>query len=71
MTSHNVMFIDVNGALYHVALNQNRNAVFICSVDACFIFAEQINIFMQPLYKAFILYYKIKYSYCIPRKNPS
>ena len=26
MTSHNVAFIDVIGALYHVALNQNWDA---------------------------------------------
>ena len=28
MTSNNVTFIDVIGALYYVALHQNRNAVF-------------------------------------------
>ena len=52
MTSHNVTFIDVTG----VSLNQNRDAVFIWSVDMCFIFIKQINlIFMQPIYKAVIL----------------
>ena len=49
-------FIDVVGALYHVALHQNRNAVFIWSVEMCFIFVEQINvIFMRLLYDAVIL----------------
>ena len=37
MTSHNVTFIDVIGALYRIALNQHRNKVFIWSVDICFI----------------------------------
>ena len=37
MTSHNVTFIDVISALYHIASNQNRNAVFMWSVDICFI----------------------------------
>ena len=36
---------------------QSYNAVFICSVDVCFIFIEQINfIFMPLLYEAVILY---------------
>ena len=53
MTSHNVTLIDVIGTLYHFALEQNRNAVFIWSVDVCFIFIEQINvIFRRPLYEA-------------------
>ena len=55
-SSCNITFIDVTGVLYYVALNQNWNAVFIWSVDMCFIFIEQINvIFMQPLYAAVIL----------------
>ena len=33
MTSHNVTFIDVIGLLDYVALNQNRNAVFISSPE--------------------------------------
>ena len=50
MTSHNVTFIDIIGALYNVALNQNQNAVSIWSVDVRFIFFEQINVkFMWPL----------------------
>ena len=49
-------FIDVIGALDHVAVDENRNAVFIWSVDMCFMFAAQINvIFMRPLYEAVIL----------------
>ena len=56
MTSDNVTLTDVIGVLYHVALNQNRNAVFIWSVDLWFIFIEQINIiFMRPVYDAVIL----------------
>ena len=48
-------FIDVIGVLYHVALYQNRNAVFIRSVEMCFIFVEQINvIFIRPLSEAII-----------------
>ena len=47
---------DVVGALDHVALDENRNAVFICSVEMCFMFVAQINvIFMRPLYEAVIL----------------
>ena len=37
MTSHNITFIDVISRLYHVVSNQNRNAVFMWSVDMCFI----------------------------------
>ena len=49
ITSQNITFIDVIGALYHIASNQNRNAVFIWSVDAWFIFIEQITvIFIDP-----------------------
>ena len=48
MTSSNVV-----GALDHVALNENRNAVCIWSAAICFIFVAPINvIFMRPLYKA-------------------
>ena len=49
-------FIDVIGALDHVALDENRNAVFIRSVEMYFMFIAQINvIFMRPLYEAVIL----------------
>ena len=42
--------------LDHIALNENRNAVFIWSAEMCFIFVAQINIiFMGPLYEAVIL----------------
>ena len=55
MTSRNV-FIDVIGALDHVAFNENQNAVLFLSVEMCFIFVAQINvIFMRPLYEANIL----------------
>ena len=37
-------------------LDENRNAVFIWSVQVCFMFVVQINvIFMQPPYEAVIL----------------
>ena len=39
--------------LDHVALFENRNAVFIWSVDICFIFVAQINVmFVRPFYEA-------------------
>ena len=40
MTSRKLLlyYIDVIGALDHVALNENRNAVFVCSIEMCFIF---------------------------------
>ena len=39
-----------------LAFNENRYAVFIWSVEMCFIFVAQINvIFMRPLYEANIL----------------
>ena len=45
MTSRNVLLLTSL-----VRLHQNRNAVFIWSVEMCFIFVEQINvIFMRPL----------------------
>ena len=54
MTSRS--FIDVVGALDHVAFNENRNTVFIWSAEMGFIFVAQINvIFMRPLYEANIL----------------
>ena len=37
MTSHNVTFMEVISALYHVASSQNRNAAFIWSADMCLI----------------------------------
>ena len=59
MTPDNVTLhssIDVIGVLYHIELHQNRNAVFIWSLEMCFIFVEQINIIvMRPLYEAVIL----------------
>ena len=46
-------FVNVVGALDHVALNENRNAVCIWSHAMCFIFVTPINvIFMRPLYEA-------------------
>ena len=40
----------VVGALDHVALNENRNAVFIWSAAMCLIFVAPINvILMRPL----------------------
>ena len=48
-------FRDVRCALRRVALNRNRNTVFIWSLDMCFIFFDQINvIFMRPHYEAVI-----------------
>ena len=42
--------------LDHIALYENRNVVFIWSVEMCFIFVAQINvIFMWSLYEAVIL----------------
>ena len=52
MASDDVMsrsFIDVTGTLYHVALHQNGNAIFIWSVEMCFIFVEQINVIFMRL----------------------
>ena len=37
MTLHNVAFIDIISALYHVAPNQNRNAVIMWLVNMYFI----------------------------------
>ena len=49
-------FIDVVGALDHVALDENRNVLFIWSVEMCFMFVAQINvIFMRSFYEAVIL----------------
>ena len=50
-------YIDLVGALHHVALDGNRNAVFIWSIEMCFMFVAKINvIFIRPLYEAVILY---------------
>ena len=47
------IFIEIVGVLDHIAFIENRNAVFIWSVEMCFIFVAQINvIFMRPLYEA-------------------
>ena len=52
ITSRYRAFIDVVGALYHVALHQNRNAVFIWSVEMWFIFVKKLNVvIMQPFTK--------------------
>ena len=58
MASHNVTFIDVISALYHVASNQTRNAVFMWSVDMCFILP---NIYITPLLCRYVvsLHYKV------------
>ena len=45
-------FVNVVGALDHVALNENRNAVFILSAAMCFFVAPINVIFMRPLYEA-------------------
>ena len=46
-------FVNVVGALDHVAFNENRNAVFIWSAAMCFIFVAPINmIFVRPLCEA-------------------
>ena len=42
-------FIDVVGALDHVALNENRNAVFFWSIEMCFIFVAQIKVIFMRL----------------------
>ena len=44
MTSSNVFFVNVVGVLDHVALNENRNVVFIWSSAMCFIFVAPINV---------------------------
>ena len=47
--------LNVSCTLHRVVLNQNRNAVFIWSVEMCFIFLDQIKvIFTRPLYEAVI-----------------
>ena len=53
MTSRNVVLLTSLAPLDHIALNENRNAVFIWSAAMCFIFVAPINvIFMRPLYEA-------------------
>ena len=50
-----MLFVNVVGALDHIALNENWNAVFIWSAVMCFIFVAPIYIrFMQSLYEAAI-----------------
>ena len=62
MTSHNVAFIDVIGALCYAALYQNRNGVLIWLPEVCFIFTEPINaIYMRPLYKAVTYFVSLHY----------
>ena len=47
--SHNITFIDVIGAIYHIALNQNWNVNCLVSWHVLY-FIEQINIiYMRPL----------------------
>ena len=53
-------FIEIAGALYHVALHQNRNAVFMWSVEMCFILPS----IMRSFYEAVIflwLHHEIYY----------
>ena len=53
-TGCDVRGVDTSCAFYptHVALNENRNAVFIWSIEMCFIFVAQINVlFMRPFTK--------------------
>ena len=50
MTSHNFNFIDVIGTLCHVALKQNRKAVFIKSVEVIFI-EQQTSYSCDPVTK--------------------
>ena len=52
MTSSQVTFIYVIGALYHTALNQNQNLVSIWSADMLFFCQTNKRHVMQPLYKA-------------------
>ena len=54
MTPSNVVLLTSGvGALDHVALNENRNAVFIWSAAMCFILVAPINVIcMRPLYEA-------------------
>ena len=53
MTSRKVFYWR---SISHCALYQNRNAVFIWSVEMCFIFVEQLNvILMRPIYEAVIM----------------
>ena len=48
-----IPFFEIVGVLDHVAFIENRNVVFIWSVEMCFIFVVQTNvIFMGPLYQA-------------------
>ena len=56
MTSRS--FIKVIGALYHAVLNQNRNAVFIWSVEVCFLSLKINVILCDPFMKQ--LFYVIE-----------
>ena len=51
----NRYFIDDFCALHRVALTQNRNTVFIWSVEMCFIFLDQINIYATPLLSSYLV----------------
>ena len=63
MTTHNVTFIDVICVLYHVASNQNRNAVFMWSDDMCFILPNKHRIYEISLRCRFVvsLHYRVHY----------
>ena len=53
MTSSSNVVLLTSLAPDHVALNENRNAVFIWSAAMYFILVAPINvIFMRPLYEA-------------------
>ena len=58
MTSSNI--VNVIGALDHVVLNENQNAVFIWSAAMCFIFVAPINVtfmgsFMKQIFSVIAL----------------
>ena len=40
---------NVVGTFDHVVLNENRNVIFILSVEMCFIFVVQINVIFMRL----------------------
>ena len=75
MASDDIMycsFIDVSGALYHVALHQNRNVVFIWSVSLCFILCrtEKRHIYATPLRSSYFAWLHYKYNVSSPRYQP-
>ena len=75
MASDDVMYcsyIDVIGALYHVALHQNRNMVFIWSVAMCFILCrtDKRHIYGTPLQSSYFAWLHYKYNVSSPRYQP-